>query len=98
MYMTLGWHANGISWKHCLSETYLDSTVLLDYDNLVIFGYNLIHSDHPSKTKRRCVCLYYKNYLPLRVLNISYLKECLNFEPNIGDKSCNFIALYSSPS
>ena len=76
----------------CLSETYLDSTAPLDDDNLVISGYNLIRSDHPSNTKRGGVCLYYKNYLPLRVLNISYLKECLNFELNIGDKSCNFIA------
>ena len=32
----------------CLSETYLDSTVALDDDNLAIFGYNLIRSDHPS--------------------------------------------------
>ena len=82
----------------CLSETYLDSTVPLDDVNLVISGYNLIRSDHPSNTKRGGVCLYYKNYLPLRVLNISYLKECLNFELEIDDQSCNFIALYRSPS
>ena len=81
-----------------LSEIYLDSTVPLDDDNMVIFGYNLICSDHPSNTKRGGVCLYYKNYLPLRVLNISYLKECLNFELKTGDKSCTFIALYRSPS
>ena len=60
--------------------------------------YNLIRSDHPSNTKRGGVCLYYKNYLRLRALNISYLKECLNFELKIGDKSCTFIALYRSPS
>ena len=59
----------------CLSETYLDSTVPLDDVNLVISGYNLIRSDHPSNTKRGDVCLYYKNYLPLRILNISYLKN-----------------------
>ena len=82
----------------CLSETYLDSTVPRDDDNLVISGYNLIRSDHPSNTKRGGVCLYYKSYLPLRVLNISYLKECLNFELKIGDKSCTFITLYRSPS
>ena len=64
----------------CLSETYLDSTVPLDGDNLVISGYNLICSDHPSSTQHGGVCLYYKNCLLLRVLNISYLKECLNFE------------------
>ena len=82
----------------CLSETYLDSTVPLDDDNLVIFGNILIHSGHLSNTKRGGVCLYYKNYLPLRVLNISYLIECLNVELKIGDKSCTFIALYRSPS
>ena len=85
---------------NCLSETYLDSTVPVDDDNLVVSGYNLIRSDHPCNTKRG-VCLYYKNYLPLRVLNISYLKECLNFELKIGDLkigSCTFIALYRSPS
>ena len=82
----------------CISETYLDSTVPLDNDNLVISGYNLIRSDHPSNTKRGGACLYYKNYLPLRVLNISYLKQCLNFELQIGDKSGTFIALYRSPS
>ena len=81
----------------CLSETYLDSAVPLDDVDLVISGYNLIPSDHPSNTKRGGVCLYYKNYLPLRVLNISYVKECLNFELKIGDKPCNFIALYWSP-
>ena len=82
----------------CLSETYLDSTVPLDDDNLVISGYKLICSDHPSNTKYRGVCLYSKNHLPLRVLNISYLKECLNFELKIGNKSCNFIVLYRSSS
>ena len=46
----------------CLSETYLDSTVPLDDDNLVISRYNLIRSDHPSNTKRGAVCLYYKHY------------------------------------
>ena len=43
-----------------LSETYLDSTVPLDNDNLVISGYNLIRSDHPSNTKRGGVPLLQK--------------------------------------
>ena len=59
----------------CLSETYLDSTVLLDDDNLVISGYNLIRSDHSSHTKRGGVCLYYKNYLPLRVQLLKRMSE-----------------------
>ena len=71
-----------ISWFYCSLD-----------DNLVISGYNLICSDLPSITKREGVCPYYKNYLPLRVVNISYLKECLNFELKIGDESCNFVLI-----
>ena len=44
------------------------------------------------------VCLYYKTCLPLRVLDIQYLNECINFELKIGDKLCTFAALYRSPS
>ena len=81
-----------------VSQKHHHSSVPLDDDNLVISGYNLICSDHPCNTRGRGVCLYYKNYLPLRVLNISFLKEYLNVELKIGDKSCNFMALYRSPS
>ena len=36
--------------------------------------------------------------LPLRVINIGYFHECLSFELQIGNKICNFAALYRSPS
>ena len=63
------------TYKHnfiCLSETYLDSTIpdsLLEID-----GYNLIRSDHPNDIKRGGVCIYYKESLPVRAINIPYLK------------------------
>ena len=82
----------------CISETYLDSSTAYDDSNLEIAGYNLIRSDHPSNKKRGGVCIYYKNSLPLRVLSIHYLQECINFELKIGDKLCNFISLCRSPS
>ena len=82
----------------CLSETYLDSSTTSDDDNLAILGYNLIRSDHPSNNKGGGVCIYYKNFLPLHVLGIQYLHECINFELNIGGKICSFISLYRSPS
>ena len=82
----------------CLSEAYLDSAAPLDDENLVISGCKVIRSDHLSNIKCRGACLYYKNYLPLRVLNISYLKECLSFELKTDNKSCSFIALYRLPS
>ena len=43
----------------------------------------------------RSVYQYYQNYLPLY---IGCLNECLNFELKIGDKSCNLVVLYRSPS
>ena len=97
---------NYFFWKHilhkfdiiCLSETYLDSTTPNDDGKLQIPGYTLICSDHPSNIKRGGVCIYYNSSLPLRVINIGYLHECLSFELQIGDKICNFLALYRSPS
>ena len=51
----------------CLSETFLDSSSL---DNLVdIQGYNLVRADHPDNSKRGGVCIYYKESLPVRVIN-----------------------------
>ena len=56
-------------------------------------------SDHPSNSKRGGVCIYYKEtYIPLRVININYLNECIRFELNKGEKLCRFISLYRSPS
>ena len=79
-------------------KTYFDSNTPLDDDNSEISGYTLVSADHPSNTKREGVCLYYKNNLPLRVINIGYLNECLTLELMFGDKICNFAVLYRSPS
>ena len=63
-----------------------------------ISGYTLVRSVHPSNTKRRGASLYHKNNLLLRVVNIGYLNECLTLKLKIGDKICNFVVLYRSPS
>ena len=82
----------------CLSETYLDSTIQSDNNNLEIPRYNLVRSDHPSNNKRGGVCIYYKASLPLRVIDICFLQECIIFEMMIDGKQCNFVALYRSTS
>ena len=51
----------------CFSETYIESIILPDDDNLVISEYKLVHSDHHSNSKRGAVCSFYKDTLPLRV-------------------------------
>ena len=82
----------------CLSETYLDSDTSHEDANLEIVGYTLIRADHPSNTKRGGACLYYRNSLAFRLLNIQYLEECINFEISFAGKVCNFISLYRSPN
>ena len=80
----------------CLSETYLDSSI--DVESLEIPGYYLIRSDHPSNKKRGGICIYYKNFLPLKVTGVRLLEECIAFDLIISNKLCSFVALYRSPS
>ena len=61
-------------------------------------GYNMHRTDHPPNCKRGGVCIIYKATPPLRVLNISNLNECINFEVSIAKKICRFIHLYRSPN
>ena len=53
---------------------------------------------HSSNTKCGGACLYYKFSLSLKVIDVSYLQECINIEVKVGDKACNFVSLYRSPS
>ena len=58
----------------------------------------MVSADDPPNSKREEVCIHYKKLLPLRIINVNYLKECLRFELKISGKLCNFISLYRSPS
>ena len=55
----------------CISETYLNSSVTENDDSLRTCEYNLIRSDHPSNNKRGGVVIYYKNFLPLKLIDVS---------------------------
>ena len=82
----------------CKSKTYLDSSTPSDDNNLEISGYTLVRSDHSSDNKRGGVCIYYKSFLSLRILSAQYLQERICFELILGEKTCNFLSLYRSPS
>ena len=82
----------------CLSETYLNSEISTDDKNSEIPSCYLLRADHPSNNTKGGICIFYRTNLPLRVLNISYLSECITFEISIGNKVCRFIHLYRSPS
>lgn len=60
-------------------------------------GSDIAHTDHSANVKGGGVCIYYKKFLPLRVLNIVFLNECINFDLRFGNKTCNFVIFYRSP-
>ena len=45
----------------CLSETYLDSSISNDDENLKILGYDLFRADHLCNTKWSRLCIYWMN-------------------------------------
>ena len=81
-----------------VSETFLNSETAPNDPNLEIPGYNIYRVNHSSNFKTGGVCIFYKVTLPLRVLNIANLNECINFEVYVANKIYLFIYLYRSPS
>ena len=62
----------------CLTETFLNSSILSDDNRIKIDVYYLIRSDHPSVSKKGGVCIYYKEHIPLILRDdISTLDNCL---------------------
>ena len=82
----------------CLSETFLDSSISSNDPSLLLDGYTLIRADHPMNVKKGGVCIYFKETLPLNVLNITNLQECLVVEILYNNKKCFLVTLYRSPN
>ena len=61
----------------CISEAYVDSSVSVDDTTLSLLGYNVVWSDHLKNVKRGGVCLYYKENLSLRLINVPFLSQCV---------------------
>ena len=83
----------------CLSKTFLNSSIQNDGDRIKIDGYNLIRSDHPSASKKRVVCIYYKDHISLiKRDDICTLDNCLVAEIRSQNEKCFLTCLYRSPS
>ena len=80
----------------CLSETYLDSTTP-DIE-IKIDGYKVVRGDHPDNIKRRGVCIYYKQSLPVREIKTPFLKEALLLEMDYNNEKVMVSVIYRSPS
>ena len=73
----------------CLSETFLDSTILLNDGIVYINGYLMIRADHSSNTNRGGACMLYKQYLPLfRKIIICKLNECIVIKICVTNERC----------
>ena len=70
----------------CISETYLDSSVILDDKDIAIEGYNVVRADHPSNHKKGGVCIYCKESLAVQFINIIFLNECLLCDVSFDNK------------
>ena len=55
----------------CFSEPYLDSTISSNDNNLCLDGYKLVRADHPKKIKQVRVCIYYRETIPVIVIQIN---------------------------
>ena len=82
----------------CLSESYLDSTISSVDKNLRLDGYILIRAANPKNIKQGGVCIYYRETLPLKIIQLNYLPEYLVCEISYNDKKIFIVALYRSPS
>ena len=81
----------------CLSETYLDSSIPSGHVSLELGGYTLVRVDHHN-VKRCGVCIYYKESLTVRLINLPYLKEALLLKLNDQNKKKIISSLYRSPN
>ena len=85
----------------CLSETFLDSTIDLNDENININGYSILRADHPSNNKCGPVCIFFKQSLPLiRRDDLSTMQEAIVTEISVKNETCFFTCffLYRSDS
>ena len=82
----------------CLSETFLNSAIDSDDQQLTIKGYTLIRADHPLDIKRGGVGIYHKDDMKIRNLDIPGLSESLLCEINLDNKKGYLLLIYRSPN
>ena len=83
--------------KISLSESYLDSSVSSNNDNLNISGCKWVRADHPENVKIGVCVYFFKESLPMRCLPNSCLNECPILEVSIYNKR-DIFSLYRSCS
>ena len=66
----------------CLSETWLDSTTSIDYNDFSLKCYNLYRVENPENFKKAPICVYYKE---------TYAVYSLQTKLKRKKRSCNLL-------
>ena len=82
----------------CLFESHINSEILSNDSNVQIPSYNFAGMNQPLNNKRGGYLIYKKCSLHLKVMDVSFVQECISFEIKISDKTCNFTSLYRTPN
>ena len=65
----------------CTFETFLNSSILGDSEDVQLKGYKLIKPNHPFDLRRGGVCIHYRESLAVEVINTLFLTECILSQP-----------------
>ena len=60
----------------CLSESFLNSSIPTENNNLKINDYKIVRPDCPNYVKRGGLCAYVRESLPVFNFSNFYLSEC----------------------
>ena len=86
-------------YKHdftCTSETFFDSSILGD-SSFQLDVCKVIRADNPSNIKREGVCIYDKESVSVRALNLTHLSVCVICEVSIQNCKGYIGVIYRSP-
>ena len=79
-----------------ICETSLNDSIKLP--DILLNDYTFVHSKIPKNTRHGGVGLFYKNYLPINIINDLSFDESIVIELNFGRKKVFFTVLYRSPA
>ena len=81
----------------CISEKYLDSSVLEGDKNMQLIRYNMTKADHSSNANGGGAYIFYREILGVRIVNLSNLSKCIICEVSIQNNKGYVGVVYRSP-
>ena len=83
------WNSNSISAQMYRKNPRLSVFIFIHKFNIIFPWETYLSSNPLYNSKRREACVYYRNLLPLKVIDVKFLQECIpSFEIGVGEKCC----------